>query len=529
MLKILVSDKLAEEGVEILKAEKDIQVDVKTGLTPEELSSIIGGYDAIVIRSQTKLTGDILSKAARLKAIGRAGVGLDNVDIESATKQGIIVMNAPSGNSISTCEQAFALMLAMSRNVALADKSVRAGKWERSKFKGTELYNKTLGVIGLGRIGREISKRALSFGMKVVSYDPFISEDVAKKLDIEIVELKKLLSEADYITVHTPLTEETRGLISDDEFSIMKPNARVINCARGGIISEKALYLALKDKKISFAALDVYEKEPPEKDNPLFRLDNIVLSPHLGASTKEAQINVAVEIAHCVKDVLKGRALKNAVNFPSLDPETFTALSPYISLAEKLGMVSSQLIEGRIKEVWISYAGDITSFKLIPVTSSLVKGVLSPILEGTVNFVNAFNLAKDRGIKIESTKSSEGTDYLNSIAVRIKSDKEEISLEGALFANHYPRIVKINGFYLEISPAKYMIFLSNRDKPGVIGKLGAMLGRRKINIATMSFGRKKEEGLAITALTIDTPLTGEIIEEILSDSDFSNVKFIKIS
>jgi len=527
MSKILVSDKLAEEGIEILKKEPGFQVDVKVGLKPDELSSIISGYEAIVVRSQTKLTKDILAAASKLKAIARAGVGLDNVDLEEATKRGIIVMNAPSGNAISTCEQAFVLMLSLSRNTPRAERSVREGKWERSKFKGVELYGKTLGIIGLGRIGREVAKRAVSFGMKVISYDPFISEDVAKMAEVELIDLPALLKAADYITIHTPLTEETKDLISDKEFSLMKPLARIINCARGGIVNEKALYKALVEKRIAGAALDVYAKEPPDKDNPLLGLDNIVLSPHLGASTEEAQVNVAVEAAECIRDVLLGKALRNAVNFPSLEPEVMQMLSPYISLAEKMGIISSQLIEGAVKEVTVTYAGEFASFKLTPVSSALVRGLLSPILGETVNFVNSLNLAKERGIKIEEVKSSEGTDYLNSVAVLVKSGKDSLFLEGTLFANQYPRIVRINDFYIELSPSEFMVFVSNKDKPGVIGKLGTVLGKHSINIASMSFGRKEKGGEALTILTVDSPLTEGVIKEILSDDKFTSLKFIK--
>ena len=528
MTKVLVSDKLAEEGVAVLKNTKGFHVDIKTGLKPDELSSIIGEYDAIVIRSQTKLTKEILKNAKNMKAIGRAGVGLDNVDLDEATKRGIIVMNAPSGNSISTCEQAFTLMLSLSRNTPQADRSVRAGKWERSKFKGTELYGKTLGVIGLGRIGREVAKRAVAFGMKVISYDPFISEDLARKLDVEIADLKQLLKKADYITIHTPLTKETESLISDKEFDLMKPSARIVNCARGGIINEEALYKALSDNKIASAALDVYTKEPPQPDSPLLKLDNIVLSPHLGASTKEAQINVAVEIAECIRDVLLKKALRNAVNFPSLEPEVMEVLSPYIGLAEKIGIISSQLIAGRVKEVEITYTGGINSFKLASVSSALIKGLLSPILEETVNFINSLSLAKERGIKIEEIKSSDSTDYVNSITVAVKSDKETQFLEGTLFANQYPRIVKINKFYLEVNPAEFMLFIYNKDKPGVIGKLGTLLGKHNINIASMSFGRKQKGGQALTVLTVDNPLDSEVEKEILKDSDFTSLKFIRI-
>lgn len=526
--KILISDKLAQAGVDILNNVSDFEVDVKLGMSPEELSSVIGEYDAIVIRSGTKLTKDILQNAHKLKAIGRAGVGLDNVDIKEATKCGIIVMNAPSGNSIATCEQTFALMLALARNTSKADQSLREGKWERSKLKGTELYGKKLGVIGLGRVGREVAKRALGFEMKVSAFDPFISEDLARKLDIEIVELDELLKNSDYITIHTPLSENTKDLISDKEFEMMKPSARILNCARGGIINEDSLYKALSENKIAGGALDVYTQEPMDKNSPLLKLGNIVLTPHLGASTKEAQLNVAVEIAECIRDSVQGKSLRNAVNFPSLDPETFKVLSPYIGLAEKLGLISAKLIEGRIKKATLVYTGEITSFKLVPVTSACAKGLLTSVVEESVNFINSLDLVKERGIGIEERKSSESTEFINSVGIKVESDKGGLFIEGTLFADLYPRIVKIDDFYVEVTPSEYMAFIRNKDKAGVIGKLGSMLGKHGINIASMSFGRQKKGADALTILTVDNPFTDEVEREILADSDFSSVKFLKL-
>lgn len=528
MAKILISDKLAREGIEVLKAVESFEVDIKVGLPPSVLESIIKDYDAIIIRSQTKLTADILQQARNLKVIGRAGVGLDNVDVGEATRRGIIVMNAPSGNTISTCEHTFALMLSLSRNIPSADRSLREGRWERAKFKGTELYGKTLGVIGLGRIGKEVAQRAQSFGMRVICYDPFISEEVARQKEVELVELDRLLKESDYITIHTPLTSETKNLISWREFSLMKPQARIINCARGGIINEEALAESLQKGRISGAALDVYTQEPPLPDSPLFSLPDTVFTPHLGASTEEAQINVAIEIAKCVRDALLGRGFRNAVNAPSLEPEIFEKLAPYISLGEKLGLVGSQLIKGRITQVIINYMGEITQYKLTPLTLAILKGILSPVLEETVNFVNSLGLARQRGIKLEEIKSTQESDYLNSLTLEIVSNEERLSLEGALFANQHPRLVRFNDYYLEAIPSGYMVFVFNIDRPGVIGRLGSILGKHSINIASMSFGRKSKGGEALTILNVDNPLTPEIIEEILSSQNIQGLKFIKV-
>lgn len=526
-MKILISDPLAEEGIKILKEEKDFQVDIKTGLTPQELSQIISDYDAIIVRSATRVTGEVIRNSKNLKVIGRAGVGLDNIDLESATQKGVIVMNTPSGNTISTAEHTMSLILALSRNIPQADKSVKEGEWQRSKFMGVELYDKTLGIIGLGRIGTEVAKRAISFGMKVLAYDPYITKEFAQNLGVRLVELKELLETSDYISIHTPLTEQTYHMISKKEFSLMKKGARIINCARGGIIDESALIEALREGKISGCALDVFEKEPP-KDSELLKFSNVVLTPHLGASTEEAQVNVAIEIACAVRDVLLGRGIRNAANFPCLEPEVYKVLLPYINLAERMGNLSSQLIEGRIEELQILYAGDVAKFPTEPLTLSCVKGLLSPILKETVNFINAISLAKERGIKIQEAKTTEEAEFVSLITLDIKSDKEERKIAGTLFANNQPRIVKIDGFYVEATPYGYMIIIQNWDKPGIIGNLGTILGKNNINIAGMSFGRETPGGMAITVLNVDSPVPPSILEQIRNFPHILSVKLISL-
>ncbi|UCD16000.1 MAG: phosphoglycerate dehydrogenase [Candidatus Omnitrophota bacterium] len=527
MDKIIISDKLSEEGIKILK-DAGFTVDCKYNLSAEELKKIIANYRGIVIRSQTHLTRQIIESAHNLKVIGRAGVGLDNVDIEAATKKGIIVMNAPGGNTISTCEQTFALMLAAARNIPAAYRSLKDRKWERSKFKGVELYSKILGVIGFGRIGKEVSKRALSFGMQILVYDPFISGDIAERAGVKLVDLKQLLKQADFVTVHTPLTEETKNLISDKALALMKPKAVIINCARGGVVDEDALYRALKEKKIGQAALDVFSKEPP-LDSKLLELDNVVVTPHLGASTEEAQVNVAIEIAHCVKDALLGKAIRNAANYVQIEPEVYKVIGPYFDLCEKMGKFIFQLIEGRVKNIKVSFLGEISSYKVDVLTAAFVKGFLSDMLEEqNVNYINALEIAKERGVKVEQIKIQEEEEYVNSVRVKVATDKKEQVLEGTLFANKEARFVKMNDIYIEVAPSQHMLVINNQDKPGVIGFLGTVLGAHKINIAGMSLGRSAPKKVALTILNLDSPLSEEAVKEIQTNSNIVSLKGVKL-
>jgi len=526
MYKILVSDKLSDQGLAILKEVKEFEVDVKVGLKPEELKKIIKDYDALLVRSSTKVTKEIID-ASNLKIIGRAGVGLDNVDLDAATSKGIIVMNSPSGNTISTAEHAMSLMLALSRNIPAADKSMKDGVWDRSKFTGVELYNKVLGVIGLGRIGQAVAKRSMSFGMKIIAYDPFISKEVATKLGIELVELDKLFSESDYITFHIPLTDETKDLISEKQIPKLKKGVRIINCSRGGVVNEEDLAKALQEGKIAGAALDVYTEEPP-KNLALSKLDNVVLTPHLGASTKEAQVNVAVEIAEQARDALLGRGIRNAANFPSVDPETYKSLQPMFNLAEKVGLLMAQLVEGRIDSANVVYYGEVSKFDTTPLTMSVLKGLLTPTLQDTVNFINAMSLAKERSIKVKEEKSSELVDFTNLISLEVKTDKGVCLISGTLFTKKDLRIVKINDFYVEAIPEGNMLIINNIDKPGIIGNLGTLLGKHNINIAGMTFGRLKKGGKAITVLNIDSPVSSQVLEKIKKLENIKDVKAIKL-
>lgn len=527
-MKILISDKLAEEGVKILKDVKDFQVDCKYGIKPDELKAIIKDYDALIVRSGTTVTADIIAAADKLKFIGRAGVGLDNVDLPAATKKGIVAMNTPAGNTTSTAEHTMSLILSLSRNIPQSHAALKAGKWERNKFMGVELYGKTLGIVGLGRIGSTVAKFARSFGMKILAFDPYISMEVAAKMEIEMVELEQIFRQADYITVHTPKSSETKHLISDKEFAIMKKGVRVVNCARGGIIDEAALAKALEKGMVAGCALDVFEQEPPPADLPLLKFENCVVTPHLGASTSEAQVNVAIEIANTIRDALLGKGIVNAANFPTVDAASYKALGPYINLAERMGKFAGQLINGRVNEIEIVYSGTITNYKLAPVTMSLVYGLLWPIVGETVNFINALELAKERAIKVQEIISSEEEEFVNLVSLKIKTDKETFSLWGTLSGNKQPRIVKVNSVYVEAFPGGYMLFVNNNDRPGIVGAVGTVLAQESINIAGITFGREAPGGLAISVVNIDTQVPERAIEKLRKTKDVLFVKLIKV-
>lgn len=526
--KVLISDSLSKEAIEILEKEKEFKVDVNTKLSPDELKKVIKDYDALLVRSATKVTKDIIEKADKLKIVGRAGVGLDNVDLEAASKKGIIVVNTPGGNTISTAEHTFSMILALSRSIPQADSSMKKGEWERKKFMGVELYGKTLGIIGLGRIGSEVAKRALSFDMRVIAYDPYLSVEKAKEMGIETVDLNTLYRQSDFITVHTPLTDETRHIISGKEFALMKKGVRIINCARGGIIDEDALADAVESGKVAGAAFDVYEAEPPKKDSKLLKLDKVVLTPHLGASTEEAQVNVAVDVANTVRDALLERGIRNAVNVPCVDAEIFKVIQPYVKLAEKMGSMQAQLVEGHIKRVKIRYVGDLLKYDLSPFTVAIMKGMLTPILQETVNFVNALVIAKERGISIIETRTAETQDFSSLIWVEVETDKMKNSLMGTLFTKIDARIVRINEFYVDCVPEGYMLVISNKDVPGIIGQIGTILGKSSINIAGMSFGRDKKGGRAVSILNIDSDVPKKVLDEMRNSKNINEVKLVKL-
>ncbi len=521
-MKVLVSDKLSPKGVEILK-KAGLHVDVRTGMSPEELLAAIGDYHGLIIRSATRVTADVIERAKNLKVIGRAGSGLDNVDKAAATKKGIVVMNTPGGNTITTAEHTLALLFALARQVPQASASMKAHQWEKKKFMGVELFNKTLGIVGIGNIGGQVAKRALGLEMNVIAYDPFLSEERAKETGVEKVSLDELFERADFITIHTPLTPETKNLISAGSIKKMKDGVRIINCARGGIVNEKDLAEALKSGKVAGAALDVFEKEPIE-DYSLIELENVIGTPHLGAATAEAQENVATAIAEQIADYLVRGTIRNAVNFPSIPAEQVPRLSPYLTLAEKMGSFAAQVIEGGITEVTIEYRGEAMELNTAPVTIAALKGLLTPILEETVNFVNAPIIAKERGIEVRELKSADSGDYQSMLTLRVRAKDKESALAGTLFSRKDPRIVQVDNFPVEIIPEGNLLFVSNNDRPGVIGNIGSLLGRHDINIARMHFGRESAGGRAISVVAIDAPVTPELLSEIRNQPNILSVR-----
>lgn len=526
--KVLVSDPLSNKGLEILGGAENLKVDVQPGLPPEELKKIIPEYDAIIIRSETKLKRDIIEAATRLKVIGRAGIGLDNVDLPAATKKGIVVMNTPQENAIAAAEHTIAMMLSISRKIPQATSSMRGGKWEKKKFMGVELYNKTLGLVGVGVIGTVVADRARGLKMKVIGYDPYLSPEVAEKKGVELVSLDELLARSDFISVHTPLTEETRSLIDKNAMTKMKEGVILINCARGGIINEKDLYEAIRGGRVAGAALDVFEKEPAV-GNPLLELEEVVSTPHLGASTGEAQENVAIAIAQQVVDYLLRGEARNAVNIPMVSPDILPFLRPYLQLGEKLGSFLGQIADYAIEEVLIEYHGELVNYGTRPVMVSVLKGLLTPFVGETVNYVNAPVMAKERGIKITESTSATHEDFANLIAITARSKMEQNTIAGTLFGRKELRIVRLNDFLIEAIPDGYILLVNNYDKPGVIGNLGTTLGGRDINIATMQFGRDRMGGMAISLLHLDAPLPPGMLGEILRLPNIISVRQIVLS
>jgi len=513
MKRVLVSDTLSAEGVEIFRKAPGIEVDVMTNLTPDELKGVIKEYDGLVIRSATKVTKEIIEHAANLKVVGRAGSGLDNVDIPAASKRGIVVMNTPGGNTITTAEHAISLMVSLARKIPQATASMKAGKWEKNKFMGNELFNKKLGVVGIGQIGAVVADRAQGLKMHVIAYDPFISPEAAEKLGVSLASLDDLVQQADFITVHTPLTKETRGIINAAAFEKMKKGVFIINCARGGIISEKDLLAALNSGKVAGAALDVFEEEPT-KNMELVTHPNVICTPHLGASTDEAQVNVAIAIAEQMAAYLTTGEITNAVNFPSVSAELLNVIEPYIDLAEKLGRFHAQLVEGGIQEVKIEYSGKILDYNVAPLTIALLRGLLAPSLGDTVNYINAPILAKERGISVVEAKSSELKDYTSLISLTIKTTQEESTSAGTLFGLKDPRIVRINEFVLDVVPAGHMLAVYNQDRPGVIGDIGMTLGNNGVNIARLHLSREQVDRQALVILSTDSQTPAEVLEKL---------------
>jgi D-3-phosphoglycerate dehydrogenase len=512
--RVLLTDPLGPEGLARLREQPELEIEARPGLPPPELCEAVRGFDALIIRSGTKVTAEVLACADRLKVIGRAGIGVDNVDVAAATKKGIIVMNTPGGSNVTTAEHAITLLLALARNVPQAAAGVRAGKWERERWLGTEVCNKVLGIVGLGNIGAIVAERALGLRMKVIAYDPFVTPEAAARLRVELVSLDDLYARADFITVHTPLTPETRGLIGADTIGRMKRGVRIINCARGGIVDERALAAAIREGKVAGAALDVLEKEPPPAGQPLLQLDQVICTPHLGASTGEAQVNVAVAIAQQVADFLCRGIIQNAVNVPSLSPEVLQVLRPYLVLAEKLGALQAQLTTEPPLEVTVQASGEVAEREIRSLAAAVLRGLLGHLLESGVNYVNAPAIARERGIKVIESRAPQTSDYLNAIAVQTRTASRTLSLEGAVFGTDTVRVVKIDGFRMEAVPEGHILMLHNRDVPGVVGRIGTLLGERGINIAGIELGRERVGGMALSLIHVDDAVPAEVLDEL---------------
>jgi len=512
MTKVLVSDNLGEDGVRLFEEEPTIDVDVKTGLAPEALEAIIADYDALVIRSATKVTEALLQAAKRLKVVGRAGIGLDNVDIPAATRRGVVVMNTPTGNVITTAEHAVAMMLALSRNIPMGTASLRDGRWEKKKLQGREIFNKVLGVIGYGKIGAIVADRARGLKMNVIVHDPFVTPEQIQKAGFESVDLDTLYQRSDYISVHVPKLKTTVGMINRAGFEKMKTGVMVINCARGGIVDENDLYEAIVSGKVAGAALDVFATEPPGL-TPLITHERVIGTPHLGASTLEAQTNVAVAIARQIIDFFTTGTVANAVNMPAVSGEMLERVGPYLTLAERMGCLQAQLVKGPIKEVIVEFQGDFKELDLSPVPTAVLKGILAPVVKDDVNFVNAHILAQQRGIKVTETSSADSDYYVNQITVRAITTEMESVVSGTIFGKKDPRVVKINKFRLEMIPQGHMALIQNIDKPGSIGEIGTTLGRHQINIGKMQVGQEEDGDRNIIFLTTDTPIPEAVLAE----------------
>jgi D-3-phosphoglycerate dehydrogenase len=512
-MKVLVSDNLGEAGIKMFQEEEGIEVDVKTGLDPQALKAIIGDYHALVIRSATKVTEDLLQAAKNLKVVGRAGIGLDNVDIPAATKRGVVVMNTPTGNIITTAEHTIAMMMALTRNIPWGTSTLKAGLWEKKKLQGREIYNKVLGVIGFGKIGSIVADRARGLKMQVIVHDPFITPELIEKAGFEPVSLEELYRRSDYITLHVPKMKETTGLLNKTAFDQMKDGVMIINCARGGIVVETDLNEALKSGKVAGAALDVFEHEPPGTC-PLFEIDRVICTPHLGASTQEAQTNVAIQVAEQIIAYLMHGTIINAMNVPAVSGELLEKINPLLTLADRMGCLLAQLSQGPIKEVAIEYAGDFQDLDLSPVTTAVLKGLLTPMVKDDVNFVNAEVLAKERGIKVSAATVAESEEYINLITVQAITDQGTNKVAGTIFGKKNPRLVDINNFRLELRPFGRFILIHNHDKPGAIGSIGTLLGDHKINIARMRVGKEEGGDKTMIFLRTDDIIPNDVMEKL---------------
>ncbi|MFH1647175.1 MAG: phosphoglycerate dehydrogenase [Chloroflexota bacterium] len=522
--KVLVADSISEEGISVLRSEA--QVDLKVGLKPAEIAAIIGDYDALVVRSQTRVTAEIIEAGKKLQVIARAGVGIDNIDVDAATRYGIVVINAPTGNTVSAAEHAIALMLTLSRNIPQANAALKSGQWRRNEFMGTELRGKTLGIVGLGNVGSEVAKRVQGFEMKLLGNDPLVSMDYARKLQVELVDLKQLLRESDFITLHLPLTAQTRKMFGPRELEMLKPTARIINCARGGLIDDEALVKAVRENKLAGAAIDVFENEPIT-GSILFGVDNIIVTPHLGASTTEAQVLAARDVAEQIVDVFRGLPARSAINVPYIPSETLQALAPFIKLAGTLCKMVFRLAEGQSKAIRIKYEGDIANYDTNALKAAVIGGLLEGICEERVNLVNCNLIAARRGLTVVEEKDAICENYASLLTVEMTTTSGTYAVAGTVMHDE-SHIVRVNDYWLDIvpTPGSYFLFSDHLDRPGFIGAIGKITGDADINISSMHLGRLKRRGQALLVLTLDEPIPEAIQQQILAIPDVYSVKLV---
>jgi len=526
--KVFIADGISQRGVDELTRDGAVEANIQLGLSEGDLISAIPDFAGLIVRSQTKVTAKVLNAAKKLRVVGRAGVGVDNVDVETATRRGVVVLNAPGANTISTAEHAFSLLLSLARNIAQADATVKTGTWERKNLEGVELYNKTLAIIGMGRIGSELSRRAIAFGMRVVAFDPYLSASRARSLQVELVEdLNELLPLADFISLHTPLTAETRHILDKERLAKMKSGVRIVNCARGGLIDEQALADAISNGHVAGAALDVFETEPLPADSPLRKSSKLVLTPHLGASTAEAQESVGIEIAQSIRAALLEGTIRNAVNMPTLDAKTLALIGPHLRFGEKLGRFLSQLAPRRVDFLNINYSGKVNEVDTTAITRAVLKGFLQSAGGNEVNEVNAPALAASLGLKITETRLSAPGDYSDMLELSATAEGKDISVGGAFFGIT-PRIVSINTRPVEARPHGVILVLENTDRPGMVGRIGTLLGAHGVNIATMSLSRNQAGGTALTVLNLDSAPDEELLEEIRKSDDIRNAQVIEL-
>jgi D-3-phosphoglycerate dehydrogenase len=531
-MNVLICDPISSKGIDYFRQQPQLKVTVlERRLAEAELIPLVAETEAMVVRSETKITRGLMEAAPRLKVVGRAGVGVDNVDVEAATQRGIVVMNTPSGNTISTAELTFSMLMALARKIPQANASMKSGEWNRKAFSGSELYGKTLGILGMGRIGGEVARRAVAFGMRVLAYDPYLTPARATAMQVELLNcLDQLYPQVDFLTVHMPMTDETKGMVNAAAFSKMKKGARVLNCARGGIINEADLLAALNSGQVAGAALDVYEVEPLPKDSPLRTHANVIMTPHLGASTDEAQENVGIEVAEAITDYLVNGAVRNAVNLPNLDAKTYAQVKPYLLLGEKLGRLLGQLAPKQVDRIFITYGGRAQEIITDPVTRSILRGFLEFSAGKDINYVNVRSAAHARGILVEEKKSDEAVTFNEWLHVAVYSGGQKaVSAGGTFFGSpNNPRIVRVFSMPVEIVPSGIVFLMNNKDRPGMVGHIGTLMGKYKVNIASMSLGRDQAGGQALTVLNLDSVPPPEALAEIRTDPDISNIRVVKL-